>query len=242
MNNIIAISGLKNSGKSTVASMIEFLFNTPKIFHSYFWYRHQNLIPKKKIYKTVAFADPIKEMLSHLLNMDREDFESREIKENCFIRFNDLYRVRTNEYRKAKEWEYIQTLPDSKFSKLAKEWNPDLSKEYYLSIRQVMQLFGTEIMRNILDDKIWINCVLNRSNNQNLIISDLRFITEYEEIKKRNGFIIYIDRGLTPGTHKSESEMQILLNQNKFDLIINNKNISLKELFNIIRNKFYHNL
>lgn len=105
-----------------------------------------------------------------------------------------------------------------------------------------MQLFGTEIMRNIIDDKIWINCVLNRANNQNLIISDLRFITEYEEIKKRNGFIIYIDRGLTPGTHKSESEMQILLNQNKFDLIIDNKNISLKELFNIVRNKIYHNL
>lgn len=215
--------------------MLEFLFNTPKIFHSYFWYKHQKLIPKKKIYKTVAFADPIKEMLSHLLNMNREDFESRDIKENYIIRFSDLYKTRTDEYRKAKEWEYIQTLPDSKFSKLAKEWNPELSKEYWLSIRQVMQLFGTEIMRNILDDKIWINCVLNRSNKNNLIISDLRFITEYEEIKKRNGFIIYIDRGLTPGTHKSESEMQILLNQNKFDLIINNKNISLKELFNVVK-------
>lgn len=233
MNNIIAISGLKNSGKSTVASIIEFLFNTPKIFHSYFWYRHQNLVPKKKIYKIVAFADPIKEMLSHLLNMDREDFESRGIKENCFVNFSNFCKV----YANGIDPQFIpEYLPDSKFSKLAKEWNPELSKEYYLSIRQVMQLFGTEIMRNILDDKIWINCVLNRSNKNNLIISDLRFITEYEEIKKRNGFIIYIDRGLTPGTHKSESEMQILLNQNKFDLIINNKNISLKELFNIVRN------
>ena len=208
--------------------MLEFLFNTPKIFHSYFWYKHQKLIPKNKIYKTVAFADPIKEMLSHLLNMAREDFESREIKENYYINFSDFRKVYTSKLDP-------QFIPDSKFSKLAKEWNPELSKEYYLSIRQVMQLFGTEIMRNILDDKIWINCVLNRSNKHNLIISDLRFITEYEEIKKRNGFIIYIDRGLTPGTHKSESEMQILLNQNKFDLIIDNKNISLKELFNIVK-------
>lgn len=98
-----------------------------------------------------------------------------------------------------------------------------------------MQLFGTEIMRNNIDDKIWINCVLNRSYNQNLIISDLRFITEYEEIKNRNGFIIYIDRGLTPSLHKSESEMQTLLNQNKFDLVIDNKNINLKELFNLLK-------
>lgn len=231
MNKIIAISGLKNSGKSTVASMIEFLLNTPKIFHSYFWYKHQNLIPKKKIYKIVAFADPIKEMLSHLLNMNREDFESRNIKENCVVCLKDLSKIYTNGY----DLESYNLLPDSKFSKLAKEWSPELSHRYYLSIRQVMQLFGTEIMRNILDDKLWINCVLNRSNRNNLIISDLRFITEYEEIKKRNGFIIYIDRGLTPGTHKSESEMQILLNQNKFDLIIDNKNISLKELFNIVK-------
>lgn len=99
-----------------------------------------------------------------------------------------------------------------------------------------MQLFGTEIMRNILDDKIWINCVLNRSNKNNLIISDLRFVTEFEEIKKRNGFVIYIDRGLTPGSHKSESEMQTLVDQNKFDLVIDNKDISLKELFNKIKN------
>lgn len=212
--------------------MLEFLFNTPRIFHSYFWYKYQNLIPKKKIYKTVAFADPIKEMLSHLLNINREDFESRGIKENCFVNFSNFYKVYTNGIGPQFIPEY---LPDSKFSKLAKEWNPELSNQYYLSIRQIMQLFGTEIMRNIIDDKIWINCVLNRSNKNNLIISDLRFITEYEEIKKRNGFIIYIDRGLTPGTHKSESEMQILLNQNKFDLIIDNKNISLKELFNLLK-------
>ena len=231
MNKIIAISGLKNAGKSTVASMLEFLLNTPKIFHSYFFYKHQTLIPKKKSYKTIAFADPIKEMLSCLLNMDRWEFESRNIKENCIVCLKNLSKIYTNGY----DIDAYNLLSDSKFSKIAKEWNPELSKQYYLSIRQVMQLFGTEIMRNTIDDKIWINCVLNRSYNQNLIISDLRFITEYEEIKNRNGFIIYIDRGLTPGLHKSESEMQTLLNQNKFDLIIDNKNINLKELFNLLK-------
>lgn len=231
MNKIIAISGLKNAGKSRVASMLEFLLNTPKIFHSYFFYKHQALIPKKNLYKTVAFADPIKEMLSSLLNMDRWEFESRNIKENCIVCLKNLSKIYTNGY----DVDAYNLLSDSKFSKIAKEWNPELSKQYYLSVRQIMQLFGTEIMRNTIDDKIWINCVLNRSYNQNLIISDLRFITEYEEIKNRNGFIIYIDRGLTPGLHKSESEMQTLLNQNKFDLVIDNKNINLKELFNLLK-------
>ena len=231
MNNIIAISGLKNSGKDTTASMLEFLLNTPKIFHSYFWYKHKYLIPKKHNYKTVAFADPIKEMLSSFLNMDRKEFESRDIKEHYLINFATFDQV----YNKAAYYDVYKTLPDSKFAKLAKEWSPELSKQYFLSIRQVMQLFGTEIMRNRLDDKIWINCILGRAHHQNIIISDLRFITEFEEIKKRNGLVIYIDRGLTPGSHKSELEMQTLLDQNKFDLIIDNKDISLKELFNKIK-------
>ena len=34
--NIIAIAGLKNSGKDTVASMLRYLLSTPKIFH-YWW-------------------------------------------------------------------------------------------------------------------------------------------------------------------------------------------------------------
>lgn len=231
MNKIIAISGLKAAGKSTVASMLEFLFNTPKIFHSYFWYKHQKLILKKKRYTIVAFADPIKEMLCSLLNMQRWEFESRNIKENCVVCLADLSKIYTN----GCGLDLYNLLSDAKFSKLAKEWNPDLSKQYYLSIRQIMQLFGTEIMRNTIDDKIWINCVLSRAHKSNLIISDLRFITEYEEVKNRDGFIIYIDRGLTPGLHKSESEMQTLLNQNKFDLVIDNKNINLKELFNLIK-------
>lgn len=118
MNNIIAISGLRGSGKTSVSRMLEFLLNTPKIFHSYFWFKHKYLVPKKHNYKTVAFADPIKEILSHLLNMDREDFESREIKENCFVNFSSFCKVYTNGIGPQFIPEY---LPDSKFSKLAKE-------------------------------------------------------------------------------------------------------------------------
>lgn len=173
-------------------------------------------------------------MLCSLLNMQRWEFESRNIKENCIICLSNLIKVYTN----GCGLDLYNLLSDAKFSKIAKEWNPDLSKQYYLSIRQIMQLFGTEIMRNTIDDKIWINCVLNRANNQNIIISDLRFITEYEEVKKRDGIVIYVDRGYTPDSHKSESEVIELLNQNKFNLVIDNKNISLKELFNLV-NKLY---
>lgn len=230
MNKIIAISGLKGSGKNTIAEMIMYLLNTPKIFHNYFCYQHKNLILNHNKYQIVAFADSIKEMLGSLLNIDKNKFEHRDFKENWFVNLSTLslfprHIVLDNEI-----------LSDSKFTKLAKSWNPEYSNSYLLSIRQLMQLFGTEIMRNYISDKIWINNTLRKSLNKNIIISDLRFIVEYEEIKKHNGLVIYVNRDLKPGPHKSESEMQTLLDQNKFDLIIDNKDITLKQLFNKIKN------
>lgn len=43
--------------------------------------------------------------------------------------------------------------------------------------------------------------------------------------------MIYIDRNQTPGSHRSESEVIELLNENKFDYIINNDG-SIEDLFN----------
>lgn len=231
MSKIIAICGLKGAGKDTVTDMLLYLFNVPKVFHSYFWFRKRKFLPYKHKYSKVAFADPIKEMLSHLLNMPRKNFESRTIKENCLVCFGGLDIVKN----KTKDIIQYNTLSDSKFSKLAEKWDSELSARYYLTIRQVMQLFGTDIMRKLLDDKIWINCILNRGTNKNIIISDLRFIAEFEEVKRRNGTIVYVDRGLPYGNHRSESEIETMVNQNKFDFTIHNKNISLEQLFYLVK-------
>ena len=39
MNKIIAISGVRNSGKSTTGSFLEFLLSTPKFLHHYWIYK-----------------------------------------------------------------------------------------------------------------------------------------------------------------------------------------------------------
>lgn len=77
-------------------------------------------------------------------------------------------------------------------------------------------------------DKTWILRTLNC--NDNIIVSDLRFKVEYEEVKQRNGITIYIDRGGVPGSHQSEREVVDLANDNKFDYVINN-NGTLRDLF-----------
>lgn len=40
MSKIIAIAGLKNSGKTEAAKMMEYLLNTPSFLHNYFCFKH----------------------------------------------------------------------------------------------------------------------------------------------------------------------------------------------------------
>ena len=79
------------------------------------------------------------------------------------------------------------------------------------------------------------------SGDENYIISDLRFATEYHDVKKKNGFVYYIDRNGMPGAHPSEQETIILKDMNKFDDIIDNTG-TLKDLFNQLKIKVYGKL
>lgn len=75
-----------------------------------------------------------------------------------------------------------------------------------VSPRQAMQFFGTEIMQYEIQKLIpnigrlfWIRSFIERhiktiNENDRFIISDMRFLHEYEELKKYNIFVITIER------------------------------------------------
>ena len=131
-----------------------------------------------------------------------------------------------------------QILSENKFSKLIKTGEP-FPENTYLSIRQLMQYYGTEVIRKYLGDKTWINATLNTCSNNPTIISDLRFMVEYEEVKKRNGKIWYITRSnCIPGSHRSEYEVLNMENHNMFDEVIVN-NGTLEDLFSTIKYILY---
>ena len=69
-------------------------------------------------------------------------------KEDYYVDFNTL----TIHHKNFVERDKI--LVDNKFSKLAKDLNHSLTEDYWLSIRQVLQYFGTEIMRYYFGDKL----------------------------------------------------------------------------------------
>jgi len=100
--------------------------------------------------------------------------------------------------------------------------------------RQTMQFFGTEIMQFKIQElfpeierKFWIKSFINKNiiNNpqKRIIISDLRFLHEYEELKKYNAIIIKVERNINNNNHTIDehvSEKEHL--QIPADIIIQN--------------------
>lgn len=210
--------------------MLQYMLSTPKILHYYWIYKLiGDFVPPK--WSKVSFADTLKASLSVLLDIPVEKFEDRDFKENYYIYFPTL--SITNNPPSA------LTLSDKKFSRLCQNKNWDEIITYYLSIRQVLQMWGTEIVRAHFGDRFWIMRTI--SGDENYIISDLRFATEYHDVKKKNGFVYYIDRNGTPGAHPSEQETIILKDMNKFDDIIDNTG-TLEDLFNQLKIKVYGKL
>lgn len=215
------MSGLKNVGKDTSANMLKYLLNTPSFLHFYWIYKHFNFLGNFGKWKVTSFAKPLKEVLSIILGVPVEKFEDRDFKENYCVDFN------TSKIYKCTD-ENVKLLSDKNLSKLIESDSYHIIKTYTLTIRQCLQYFGTQICREFISDKIWINASLKGNN---LIFSDLRFKKEFEELDYYKSFRVLIERpGCTPGNHASERQIMELKSEREFEGYINN-NGSLKDLF-----------
>lgn len=164
-------------------------------------------------------------MCAILLNVSVEDFENRDFKENYYFDFNE-YRFYHRLIVDKRDM-----ITDKEFSKQLKKGNLDIILQYKLSVRQILQCFGTDVMRRFFGDKLWINITLAQ-NIDNMIISDQRFMIENEAVRENDSFIIHITRpGCEAGNHPSEKELTKLYQRKQYDYLINN-NGSLEDLFN----------
>ena len=220
MKTIIAISGLKNSGKDLTAHMIRYCLSVPKWMRQYWLYClvYDFIVSK---YEITSFASSMKEALSVLINVPVEKFNDRDFKENWYINLQSIHITAFPDNN--------LMITDKQLSRMIKSKKSNVISNYYISIRQLLQIFGTEIIREYFGNNFWVLRTL--LDKDNIIISDLRFINEYEQVKNNNGIVIYIDRNQIPGSHRSESEVIELFQNNKFDYIINNDG-SIENLFN----------
>jgi hypothetical protein len=71
---------------------------------------------------------------------------------------------------------------------------------FNLTPRLVLQLWGTEVIRQGFHDDMWIASLENklRSSQDNVVITDCRFPNEIKGLKEQGAKIVWVQRGTTP--------------------------------------------
>jgi hypothetical protein len=78
-------------------------------------------------------------------------------------------------------------------------------------VRRILQVLGSEIGRDLIDPQIWVELTMHSVHQDDkIVISDVRFRNEAEEIKWKHGEIWRISRiqkGAPVNVHRSETDM-----------------------------------
>ena len=126
-------------------------------------------------------------------------------------------------------WEDLHHYSEIKSSRL----NPPIGQ---MTAREFLQEFGTGIARK-MNKSIHINACFNMISKENCplnFITDARFENEIDSIKDAGGIVIRLTRSTDNDSHISENEIDKCAS--KFDIILNNENMSKEEQqFELIR-------
>ena len=113
---------------------------------------------------------------------------------------------------------------DNEFKKCNIEW-------LGITVRELLQKFGTAIRNEVCDD-FWVKaCLKDFEDDNNYLITDVRFKSEAKGITDKGGIIIRVNReGAGAGNHISEVD----LDDYNFDWIIDN-NGSMEDLLQKVK-------
>ena len=151
--------------------------------------------------KAFSFADPLKLMAMHLFGLTEQQ---------CYGSDKDK---NTNSLVKTK---FMKKLLDR-----------DLGDNKFLTAREFLQLFGTDVCRAIKPD-VWTSSCMTRvkdSNSELAIISDCRFPNEVDAVKDAGGRVIRLTR--CPCEDDHESETALTDDYKGYDCVIDTANMDL---------------
>lgn len=214
-NFVIGIAGVKNSGKDTVASMINYIFAagvSKAKYQDWLFKRHISDAGLKD--RIIHFADPLKDILSILYNIPRKYFDDRKYKDELWYCFNTNNFIENANQRPGNEVVivHIDTLKSFSLNTYLKV-NSD--KLVCIKLRSLLQYFGTEVCRNKLDDNIWVKCaigkIVDKAESRRLcIVPDVRFANEADALRISNdslyGGVIEVRRNDAGDTDNHDSE------------------------------------
>lgn len=217
---IIGINGKMGHGKDTVGEIIK-------------------TIDSKNSWEIKKFAAKLKEIAHLLTGIPKEKFEDQDFKSAFLPEVWNKHALVSIDSRKNPPEKIIQdmgstiaeiTLSKRKFERVTrlKGLEGFVKTEiiqHPFSVREFLQLLGTECVRNTLHKNAWVNALIadyvkKDDKYPNWIVTDVRFPNEAAVIKNAGGIVIRVVRNTNNDVpnHVSESS----LDNYTFDYVIEN--------------------
>lgn len=106
----------------------------------------------------------------------------------------------------------LQEVVDEATWEIAKQENPE--------VRRLLQAMGTEAGRKILGEDVWVNAVFNKIEEDNVVITDVRFPNEAQRVKAEGGYVVRVNRPGVVAVNNHPSE--VALDEWGFDYTVPN--------------------
>lgn len=221
---IIGISGEKQHGKDTLCNILMYL-SFVKATGSSLTFSDAMGIARGHMeggawakWERRAFSDKLKDVAAILLSCDRSLLDDNNYKESIlpeewwYYKKSDGVMLPYLSYKDTKAWVHSMLIKPT--------------------VRNFLQLLGTECGCNIIHPNIWLNPIFDEFDNtpgMHMILTDVRYVGintrnepyEVNEIHNRGGIIIRIVRNIRASgdTHRSEVALK---DYNGFDYTIQN--------------------
>lgn len=230
----IGLNGYAGSGKDTVAKMISHILNYSFSDKESAWDSFKrsfnpeetatfppNMLSNKCM--CIAFADQLKDICSDMFQVPVEYFYTS--KSSSWICIN-------------KGFEFTKDKPERSHILSAKDYYVGIdmyqnsNDKYYMSLREILVYVGTYVLQASISKNIFLNVVekkiKQRTGLEYTICTDVRFIHEFDFIRKHNGVMINITRdGIQQLDNVAEHDLD---EEDDFDFTIEN-NSDYESLF-----------
>ena len=217
MTTIIAFAGKKQSGKSTCCEAIE----------NYFDGQYE--------IETFSFADQLKQLCINLFGLSIEQVYGTDAQKNT----KTSYKWEDMPGAIADFELYEQLLQQGLWKTGGLDKYLTFHKPGYMTAREFLQFFGTEIGRKIYGN-IWVNATINQIlaiEPDIALIDDCRFPNEADGVLNEDGLVIRLNRSIYDDEHDSETALDPNnFDHNKFSYILDNSQLNIQEQSaNVIR-------
>jgi len=162
----------------------------------------------------IAFADALKDVVINLLGVDRK----------LVYGSNDDKEAVTSVL-----WDNLPAEIRFKYSnELCGETGSDLPRDGFMTVREVLQVMGTDIFRDMFEPNVWANSPFRRdwTGYDVVIITDCRFPNEKQITEEHGGIVVRFKRDLG---YKDDHRSETALDEFEFDYNCDN-NGSLDDL------------